>query len=67
MKGTALVINEDRTVTILEDVEKTVFEVLSDQKKSPNPYYIDRDIEIYFNPIDTVVWHEDAIDWDYGY
>ena len=62
-----MIINEDRTVTILEDVEKTVFEVLSDQRNSPRPYVKNGDKEIYFSPIDTIVWHEDAIDWDYGY
>lgn len=67
MKGTALLINEDQTVTILEDVDYKVYEELANEKDLDHPHCTIGDKEVTFNPISTIVWHEDTIDWEYGY
>lgn len=56
MTGTALVINEENKVTIFEGIlEKNVAE-LKDEKMTNNK-----------NPEVSVIFHEDVIDWEYGY
>jgi len=67
MKGTALLINKDNTVTVLENVEHEVYEELSSQEDSKKVHCTIDEKEVTFNPISAVVWCEDAIDWDYGY
>lgn len=67
MKGTALLMNKDQTVTILENVEHSVYEELSNEEKLTNPHCTINNKEVTFDPISTVVWHEDVIDWEYGY
>jgi len=67
MKGTALLINEDQTVTVLENVEHSVYEELKNEEDLDHPHCTINDKEVEFNPIQSVVWHEETIDWDYGY
>lgn len=56
MIGTALLINDDHTVTVLEDVEEKQFEVLKEEELADK-----------VNPAVSVIFCEEAIDWDYGY
>ncbi|MFD1779565.1 hypothetical protein ACFSFW_12955 [Fredinandcohnia salidurans] len=67
MKGTALLINKDHTVTVLENVEHVVYEDLASLADSKNLKCTINDKEIQFDPIDQVVWYEETIDWEYGY
>lgn len=66
MKGTALLINEDQTVTVLENVEHSVYEELANEDLT-NPHCTIDDKEVEFDPVFSVVWCEEAIDFDYGY
>jgi len=54
--GTALLINDDNTVTVLEDVEAEKFDVLKEEELTDK-----------VNPAVSVIFCEDAIDWEYGY
>jgi len=56
MIGTALLINDDNTVTVLEDVEAEKFDVLKEEELTDK-----------VNPAVSVIFCEDAIDWEYGY
>lgn len=67
MKGTALLIKKDQTVTILENVDHKVYEELANKDDLVNPHCTIGDKEVTFKPISTVLWHEEAIDWEYGY
>lgn len=67
MKGTALLINKDQTVTILEDVEHEVYEKLVSQEDSEKVKCTIDKKTIQLDPISKAVWLEDTIDWAYGY
>ncbi|MEH7224735.1 hypothetical protein V7112_13080 [Bacillus sp. JJ1566] len=67
MKGTALLINKDQSVTVLENVEHDVYEDLVSLGDFKNSQCIINDNEIHFEPFDNVVWYEETIDWEYGY
>jgi hypothetical protein len=67
MKGTALLINKDHSVTVLENVEHDVYEDLVSLEDSKNIKCTINDKEVQFDPIDKVVWYEETIDWEYGY
>ncbi|RLL43845.1 hypothetical protein D8M04_13125 [Oceanobacillus piezotolerans] len=67
MKGTALLIKEDHSVTVLENVEHEVYEKLVGQEDSQDIQCTIDDKEVHFEPVSKVVWYEDKIDWEYGY
>ncbi|WP_077616981.1 hypothetical protein [Bacillus sinesaloumensis] len=67
MKGTALLINKNHSVTVLEDVEHVIYEELVSHGDSKQLKCTINDKEVKLDPIDKVVWYEETIDWDYGY
>lgn len=68
MKGTALLINKDHSVTVLENVDHDLYEELTNQDESADQIHCTVDEkEITFDSISTIVWYEDSIDWAYGY
>nr|WP_309099184.1 hypothetical protein [Fredinandcohnia onubensis] len=67
MKGTALLINRDHSVTVFENVEHDVYEDLVSLEDSKNIKCTINNKEVQFDPIDKVVWYEETIDWEYGY
>ncbi|WP_099364335.1 hypothetical protein [Fredinandcohnia onubensis] len=67
MKGTALLINKDHSVTVLENVDHDVYEDLVSLEDSKNIKCTINDKVVQFDPIDKVVWYEETIDWEYGY
>lgn len=63
MKGTAILFQNEHIVTIMENVEQSVLEELQTEhclctlnKKKVDLRYVS-----------PVIWHEEEIDWDYGY
>lgn len=66
MKGTALLLNEDQTVTVLENVELEVYEELK-QEEASNPHCTINNKEVTFEPVQAVTWYENGIDLAYGY
>lgn len=67
MTGTAILINEDHSVTVLENVEHEVYEELASQEDCKDAHCTINGKDVYFEPISKVVWIEESIDWDYGY
>ncbi|WP_449621420.1 hypothetical protein [Robertmurraya sp. Marseille-Q9965] len=63
MKGTAILFQNEQIVTIMENVEQSVLEEL--QTEHCGCTLNKRKVDLgYFSP---VIWHEEEIDWDYGY
>lgn len=56
MTGTALVINEENKVTVFEGVLEKNVDKLKDEELTNTT-----------NPEISVIFHEDVIDWEYGY
>ena len=67
MTGTALLINKDRTVRVLEDVNHNIYEELACQINSTNAECMIDEKMVQFGSIIKVVWCDDTIDWNYGY
>jgi hypothetical protein len=67
MKGTALLVDEDHTVKIFENVGHEMYEELVSQKHSKYKHCTIGDKKIKLGPITKVVWYEDTVDWNYGY
>ena len=67
MKGTALLMNEDMTLTVLENVDVSVYKELKNEKKYDQPHCTINHKEVEFEPIHSVVWCKEDIDLDYGY
>jgi hypothetical protein len=54
MKGIAVLFGANQTVTIFEDVEKADLEEICK-------------LEDEENHVSSILWHDEDIDWDYGY
>ncbi len=67
MKGTALLIKDDHSVTILENVDRSVSKELAKQEDSTTCQCTINEKEVKFDSVSAVVWCEDSIDWNYGY
>jgi hypothetical protein len=67
MKGTAVLIEQDHTVKVLENVEHEVYEELVSQKHEKKQHCTIDDKTVNLGPIAKVVWCEETIDWNYGY
>lgn len=67
MKGTAILFQHDHNVTILEDVEKTTFEEIKEQCGCDHCTCSMENKKVDFGHVSPVLWHEDEVDWDYGY
>lgn len=67
MKGTAILYQKDLSVKIIENVEHSVFDELQEQCGCEQcSCKLDNKI-VNFGPVSPVFWHEEEIDWDYGY
>jgi hypothetical protein len=66
MKGTAILFQEQR-ITFIEDVEQTVFEEIKNQCGCDQCSCKVDDKIFTFDSVSPVFWHEDEVDWDYGY
>ena len=51
MTGTAILINEDHSVTVLENVEHEVYEELASQKDCKDAHCTINGKDVYFEPI----------------
>ncbi|MBP2239938.1 hypothetical protein J2Z40_000491 [Cytobacillus eiseniae] len=66
MKGTAILFQENE-VTFIENIDHTVYEELKAQcgNEQCNCKLDNKIVE--FGPISPIFWHEEDVDWDYGY
>lgn len=67
MTGTALLINKDRTVRVLEDIHRDTYQELVSQENSIDVACMIDEKMVQFGSITKVVWCDDSIDWNYGY
>ncbi|MBU8877624.1 hypothetical protein BGM26_01305 [Bacillus sp. FJAT-29790] len=67
MKGTAILFQEDMTVTVIEGVEHSVFEEIKAQCDYEHCTCEIENKIFDFGSVSPVFWHEDEVDWDYGY
>jgi len=66
MKGTAILFQDDQ-ITIIENVEHTVYKEMKEQCGCNHCTCKVDEKTIDFGFVSPVLWHEDEIDWDYGY
>lgn len=67
MKGTAVLYHDGHSVTVIENVDKKVYETIKEQCGCKHcTCKIDNKV-VDFGKVSPVFWHEDEIDWDYGY
>ncbi|MEH7076086.1 hypothetical protein [Neobacillus drentensis] len=67
MKGTAILFQE-QTVTFIEDVDHSIYEEIKEQCGCKHcNCHLEDDKIVNFGFVSPVFWHEDEVDWDYGY
>lgn len=66
MSGTAILF-QDQSVTFVEDIDEDIFEELKQQCGCSHCTCKLENKAIDFGRVSPVFWHEDEIDWDYGY
>lgn len=67
MKGTAILYRVDQSVTFIEDVDLSVFEDIKKQCGSERCSAKIENKMIHYGIVSPAFWHEDEVDWDYGY
>jgi hypothetical protein len=67
MKGTALLLNDEEVVTVLEGIGHDVYEEIERQKKDEAISCTIEDRKVKFGPVTKVIWLEEKVDWQYGY
>ncbi|MEH7125346.1 hypothetical protein V7149_19220 [Bacillus sp. JJ1503] len=67
MKGTAILFQENQKVTVIENVDHSTFEEMEAQSGCDHCKCTLENIEFDFGPVSPVFWHENEVDWDYGY
>ncbi|PLR97478.1 hypothetical protein [Bacillus sp. T33-2] len=67
MKGTAILFSENQQVTFFEDIEPAVYKEIKKQCSCGGCGCSTDKNETNLQNVSPVFWHEDEIDWDYGY
>lgn len=67
MKGTAILYKKDQTLTIIENIDHSVFNEIQKQCGCDQCTCKYDNKVVNFGAVSPVFWHEDEIDWDYGY
>lgn len=67
MKGTAILFQSNQKVTFIEDVEQTVYETIKEQCGCDHCNCKVENKIVDFGTVSPVLWHEEEVDWDYGY
>ncbi|MBT2736246.1 hypothetical protein [Bacillus sp. ISL-7] len=66
MKGTAILFQE-QNVTFIEDVDYSIYEEIKEQCGCEKCNCKLENKVVNFGFVSPVFWHEDEVDWDYGY
>jgi len=66
MKGTAILFQE-QNVTFIEDVDHSIYEEIKEQCGCEQCTCHLENKKVNFGFVSPVFWHEDEVDWDYGY
>jgi hypothetical protein len=67
MKGTAILFQEDKKVTIIEGIGHEVYQEIKENAASKDCRCKLDDKVIHFGTVSPVLWHDEDVDWDYGY
>ncbi len=67
MKGSAILFQDNQKVTIIENVNRSVFEELQAHEGCEHCHCKLENKMIDFGSVSPVLWKENEIDWDYGY
>jgi hypothetical protein len=67
MKGTAILYRLDQSVTFIENVDQSVFEDIKKQCGCESCITKIQNKMINYGTVFPAFWHEDEVDWDYGY
>lgn len=67
MKGSAILYNKEQCVIILENIDKSLYEELKKQCGCKKCSCLLEKLEVDFGSVTPILWHEDEIDWEYGY
>ncbi|WP_078547479.1 hypothetical protein [Litchfieldia alkalitelluris] len=67
MKGTAILYQPDQNIRFIEDIEKEKFDELLKQCGGPKCTNHLNGQLVGFGQISPMLWHEEDVDWDYGY
>lgn len=67
MKGTAILYQKDQAVTIIENIDRAVFDEIRNQCGCEHCNCKLENKLVDFGTVCPVFWHEDLVDWDYGY
>lgn len=67
MKGTAILFQPNQKVTFIEDVDHTVYEEIKKQCGCGHCSCTVEDKVVDFGTVSPAFWHEEEVDWDYGY
>jgi hypothetical protein len=66
MRGTAILFQE-QNVTFIEDIDHSLYKEIKDQCGCENCNCKLENKMVNFGSVSPVFWHEDEVDWDYGY
>lgn len=67
MKGTAILFQKNKKVTIIENVDRSVFDEIKDQCGCDHCSCKVESKVVDFGQVSPVLWHENEVDWEYGY
>jgi hypothetical protein len=67
MKGTAILYQKDLSVKVIENLDHTVFNEIQEQCGCEHCTCKVNNKVVDFGSVSPVFWHEEEIDWDYGY
>jgi hypothetical protein len=66
MKGTAILFQE-QNVKFIEDIDVSIFNALKEQCGCSHCNCKLENKIVDFGTVSPVFWHENEVDWDYGY
>ncbi len=66
MRGTAILFQEEE-IKFIENVDISVYQQIKDQCGCDHCSCKMQNKVVDFGSVSPVFWHEDEIDWDYGY
>ncbi len=67
MKGTAILYQHNLQIKFIENIERAQFEVLQKQIQEKKSKSLSNVKIMDVNQVSPILWHEDDVDWDYGY
>lgn len=67
MKGTAILFQPNQKVTVIEDIDHKIYEALKEQCGCTHFNCKVENKLVDYGTVSPVFWHEEDVDWEYGY